>query len=99
MFASLVTFKPFIMRQKTLISLVILVLSLSSCGSLTRSINGDTEKNAITNLSIATDCPAESLKVISKRKVSWMTRYQIEGCGKVYDADFSGKIYSEKDAQ
>jgi len=87
------------MRQKTLISLVIIVLSLSACGSLTRSINGDNEKNAITNLSIATDCPTESLNVLSKRKISWMIRYQIEGCGKVYDVDFSGKIYSEKDAK
>jgi len=86
------------MRQKTMISLLILVLSLSACGSLTRSINGDSEDNAITNLSIATDCPKDELKVISKRKVSWMYRYQIEGCGKVYDADFSGKIYSTKDA-
>jgi len=87
------------MRQKTMISLVILVLSLSACGPITRSINGDNEANAINNLSITIDCPKEELKVISTRSISWVNRYQIQGCGKVYDTDVSGTIFSEKDVK
>jgi len=82
--------------NKNLFLILALTFVLSSCGSLSRAVMGDNEENAIKNLSITSDCPVQELKVISKRKVSMQYRYQIEGCGKIYDTDFSGHIYSEK---
>ena len=69
---------------------------LNSCGAYARLLNGDNEPNAIKNLSVTADCPPEKLKVISKRKISMGYRYQIEGCGKIYDTDYSGTIHSER---
>lgn len=86
------------MKRQVIFVSIMLTTSylLQSCGAYARALNGDNEKNAIKNLAVTANCPAEDLKILSKRKISISYRYQIEGCGKVYDTDFSGTIHSER---
>lgn len=81
--------------MKKIILLSALSFSLFSCGSVSRTWTGSTEKNLIKTVSIEQNCSKENIKIVDRIKRSGGATYSIEACGKRYVYKQVGSVFME----
>ncbi|MFZ3563414.1 hypothetical protein [Tenacibaculum finnmarkense] len=72
-----------------------LLLGMFSCGSITRTIFGTTEKTLIKTVSIEQNCEKENIKIIGKIKGLHGATYSLSACGKRLVYKQVGSVFME----
>ena len=71
------------------------VLLLTSCGSVSRTMFGTTEKTLIKTVSIEQNCEQENIKIIDSNKGLHGATYALDVCGKRMVYKQVGSVFME----
>lgn len=91
-FLIIISLKLSTMKKLFLITTAFLLLS---CGSVTRTMFGTTEKTLVKTVSIEQNCPQENIQITDKKKGIHGATYALEVCGKRMIYKQVGTIFME----
>ncbi len=77
------------------LTIIVLILTLYSCGATVRTLGGVTEKKLRKQISIEQNCPIDQIKILKKLKSVGNATYEVEACGKKYIYKQYGSIFIE----
>lgn len=73
----------------------IVTLTVTSCGSLNRSMTGTTESKLIKTVSVEQGCSVENVRVIDKIRTMGNATYSLDACGKRVVYKQIGTVFME----
>jgi len=74
---------------------IVMLLSIFSCGSVSRTVFGTTEKTLVSTVSIEQGCDKEKIKILDKTKGLHGATYALDVCGKRMVYKQVGSVFME----
>jgi hypothetical protein len=77
---------------------VLSILLLASCGSVGRTLTGNTEKTMVKTVSVEQGCSVENIKILDKVKTWQGATYSLDVCGTRMVYKQVGSVFMESGA-